>query len=180
MKKTLASMTMIVMLALPVGTATARPDHAGPGHAVPISEHLAGQMTGIDEADPFPVGSTFGGRCSVTSNYVIRFEGAGTVSHLGEVTWRSEHCTQYFDLTATDGVLTIVAANGDTLVQHYGATIQSATESTKLASFAGGDGRFAGAEGEITSSSVWYPDTLTFTHDGYGWIQYDASARSNH
>lgn len=166
--------TMIAAIGLSAGAAA-----AGPNRAVPIHEGLVGQMTSIDEAVPFPVGSLFDGRCSTISNYVITFEGTGTVSHLGRVTWHSEHCTQYFAGTASDGVFTLVAANGDTLVQHYDVAIHSPTESTKIATFADGDGRFAAVTGEITSESVWYPDTATITFDGSGWIDYDASNRRN-
>lgn len=174
MKKVFTTIAMLAVIGLSAGTAAARP-----GRAIPIQEHLVGVQTSIELADPFPVGSLFDGRCSATSNYVIRFEGVGTVSHLGKVSWRSEHCTQYFAGTASDGVLTVVAANGDTLVQRYGAVIYNATDSTKIAEFDGGDGRFAVAAGEITSESVWYPDTETIVFDGTGWIEYDASDRND-
>jgi hypothetical protein len=168
------TITMIAAVGLSAGAVA-----AGPERTVPIHEDLVGQMTGIDEADPFFEGSLFDGRCSTISNYVIRFEGTGTVSHLGRVTWRTEHCTQYFANTATDGVLTLVAANGDTLVQHYSVVIHSPTESTKTATFVDGTGRFATVSGGITSESVWYPDTTTLTFEGSGRIGYDASNRSN-
>lgn len=168
------TITMIAAIGVSAGAVA-----AGPDRAVPIHEDLVGQMTSIDEADPFFEGSLFDGRCSAVSNYVITFEGTGIVSHLGRVTWHSEHCTQYFAGTASDGVFTLVASNGDTLVQHYVVEIHSATESTKIATFADGDGRFAAATGEITSESVWYPEIATITFDGSGWIDYDASSRKH-
>jgi len=167
------TITIIAAVGLSAGAAA-----AGPDRTVPIHEDLVGQMTGITYADPFEQGSLFAGRCSTISNYVIRFEGTGTVSHLGRVTWHTEHCTQYFANTASDGVLTLVAANGDTLVQHYGVVIHGPTESTKTATFVDGTGRFGTVTGEITSESVWYPETGTFTFEGSGRIGYDASNRS--
>lgn len=168
------TITMVAAIGLSAGAAA-----AGPSRAVPIHEDLVGQMTGINLAEDFQLGSLFGDRCSLMSNYMITFEGTGTVSHLGRVTWHSEHCTQLLANTASDGVLTLVAANGDTLVQHYGVVIHSPTESTKAATFVKGNGRFAEVTGGITSDAVWYPDTETFTFEGSGWIEYDASNRRN-
>jgi len=85
----------------------------------PVSEAMSGYMLGMRMADDLLNGSTFDGRCSAPSQWVSSSAGTGTMSHLGRVTWTTEHCFQLFAGTFGDAVLVITAANGDRLYGTY-------------------------------------------------------------
>ena len=109
---------------------------------------------------PVPgVTSTFDGRCTVPSDYVVTFTMAGEATHLGHFTGEAEHCTQLIwslqgpaGATYDDGRFTTVAANGDTITGTYTDSEGGIDESGALWfrdkwTITGGTGRFAGATG---------------------------------
>jgi hypothetical protein len=104
--------------------------------------------------------STFGGRCSAPSDYIIYAAFDGTATHIGQFTGSGSHCSQIAwtpsgpgGATYSDGRGTLVAANGDTLDLHWGqGTTGYDAEAglitfTDQFSFVGGTGRFVGATG---------------------------------
>jgi hypothetical protein len=113
--------------------------------------------------------STFNGRCSVPSLFVVSgaFEGEGT--HLGRFHGVSSHCAQ--GPTYGDGIVSITAANGDRLDGTYsgGTSVGGALHDT--VAFTGGTGRFDGATGGGDENGVASGNPLTgapiaFTLDG--------------
>ena len=104
--------------------------------------------------------STFGGRCSVMSDYVITVAFKGEATHAGRFTGGGSHCTQISWTPAgpggvaySDGRGTLTAANGSTLTLEWGDGVSGVDPTTgKLwfkdtFTFTGGTGRFAGASG---------------------------------
>lgn len=105
------------------------------------------------------VTSTFDGRCTVPSDYVITAALIGEGTHLGRFTGQMEHCTQLVwtpqgpaGATYSDGRFTLAAANDDTITGMY-TNRESGTDASGLLWFlddstiTGGTGRFAGATG---------------------------------
>lgn len=196
---TLNTFSQLVCLSLVACSSSVGPGGEGPLMGlVPDSPDLPGELplrgkgtagiTGFQPAPGYPGGrSTFGGRCSVPSDYVIRFEGAGHFTHLGAVDLLFEHCSQVDfstgNVTYGDGVLAYTAANGDELRGTYGngtgAPI-SETETGWQDSFliTGGTGRFAGASGGGVDEG-WTHNESGFTeYEAEGVIVYRASSRS--
>jgi hypothetical protein len=104
--------------------------------------------------------STFGGRCSAPSDYIIHATFEGTATHIGAFTGSGAHCTQIAwtpsgpgAVTYSDGRGTLTAANGDTLDLQWGNGTTGYDPSagtitfTDQFAFVGGSGRFAGASG---------------------------------
>ena len=119
--------------------------------------------------------SLFGGRCSVTSDFVIGFGIEGHGAHLGAFTGAAEHCTQIdFQAglsTVTDGFLSLTAADGDELWATYvGAPGPRGFE--EHMTFAGGTGRFTEASGEATAHPECDQVTRTCTLRMHGVIAY--------
>ncbi len=114
-------------------------------------------------------------------------EGTGQVSHLGRVTYTFTQCL-HEDFTITEGVLTLGAANGDTLVLDYTGEVTQYVPGDPDAFWelswaaSGGTGRFAGASGTGDGSAVTHTETsplegtteLAFN----GMLAYDASNRA--
>ncbi len=109
---------------------------------------------------PVPgVTSTFDGRCSVPSDYVITFGMVGEATHIGLFTGEAQHCSQLIwtpqgpgGATYGDGRFTFVAANGDTITGTYTDGESGAFDNGLLWfrdnwTVTGGTGRFAGATG---------------------------------
>jgi hypothetical protein len=95
--------------------------------------------------------STFGGLCETPSDYLIRSEGPGHLSHMGRITFTNVHCTQYATGTH-DGVMTFVAPDGSSIVTTYtgyGYPDYDVEAYMLITDFTitGGTGRFAGATG---------------------------------
>lgn len=166
---------LLVFSSASIATAT----HGHAGHEVPI----AGALVGLEEEPD----STSKGCTSVGAPLLWRFtsEGFGTVSHMGRVSYHFTHCT-HVDLTITEGVLTLTAANGDTLVLHYTAHVTQYTPGDPVAvweqewSVASGTGRFEGATGSGVGDAMTHvPPPVGYTElDIAGMIAYDASNRS--
>lgn len=155
-----------------------------PDHMVPVKGAGVGQ-------DVSPVPGVFPG-CTQgegEADLLWRFtsEGAAQVSHLGRVTYTLTHCL-HVDFTITEGVLTLRAANGDSLVMDYTGEVTQYVPGDPDAFWemswaaSSGTGRFAGAGGTGDGFAVTHTDTsplagtteLTFT----GMLAYDASNRA--
>lgn len=102
---------------------------------------------------------TFGGRCSVPSDYVIYATFDGVATHGGRFTGDGSHCSQLHlgpagptNITYSDGRGTLRCANGSTLDMRYGSG-SSWTDEKGVTFFkdhfvfTGGTGIFAGATG---------------------------------
>jgi hypothetical protein len=167
-----------------MGVVTA--DHMHPGEALPL--HVRGVATLIrqefapDFGPPLFGRSLFDGRCSVPSDYVIRFFLQGQATHLGRFTSTAEHCSEIDFQTGlssiVDGILTLTAADGDELWDHYKGQVTPSDGATETHSFLGGSGRFAGASGGGTSHVVCDRDAGTCVFELEGVLRYDASDRS--
>lgn len=179
----------LVLVAV-LGLFTAAPAQATNGQptkALPIAGAVLGHTTSFIPAGP-NVGvdtSTFNGRCSVPSQWVVGFAGTGTFSHLGPMTFEGSHCTQYNPATGkgtyTDGDFSFVADNGDVLKStHYGSfeIINNVTHITGTTVITGGTGRFTGATGTMAESGTQdlATDVLDVTYSGS--ITYNASMRA--
>lgn len=129
----------------------------------PYKANGEGRVTKIAWASgqgPAPgVTSTFDGRCTVPSDYVITATIIGEGTHLGRFTGQMEHCSQLVwtpqgpaGATYGDGRFTLSAANGDTITGVY-TNSESGIDASGLRWFrdnwtiTGGAGRFAGATG---------------------------------
>lgn len=156
--------------------------HGQPGKQLPYRGVMAGPIS-VVYAPGFPfVRDTFGGRCSVPSDWTISFTLTGEVTHLGSFTSVGGHCSRLDMATGIvvfgDGVFTTTSANGDTLTgtytNGYGPPDGTFTDDVTLT---GGTGRFSGATGEAVDSGVAdvtaTPPTIVVRFDG--WIAYDAS-----
>ncbi|MCJ7782152.1 MAG: hypothetical protein MUQ27_15165, partial [Acidimicrobiia bacterium] len=102
----------------------------------------------------------------------------GTISHLGRVSWTTEHCFQVFLGTFGDAVLVITSANGDQLYGTYDGVLTSGTTFVEDMIITGGTGRFAGASGVVAEAGWFDLATGYMEVTGDGWISYDASRRS--
>lgn len=129
----------------------------------PYKANGEGRVTKIAWASgqgPAPgVTSTFDGRCTVPSDYVITAAIIGEGTHLGRFTGQMEHCSQLVwtpqgpaGATYGDGRFTLSAANGDTITGVY-TNSESGIDASGLRWFrddwtiTGGTGRFAGVTG---------------------------------
>ncbi len=147
----------------------------------PLKEDLSGYATGIVYAEDFGNGDTFNNRCSRPSQWISTSEGTGTISHLGRVSWTTEHCFQLFLGTFGefgDAEVVITSANGDQLYGTYDGVMTSATTFAEDMIITGGTGRFAGASGVVAEAGWFDPATGYMEVTGDGWISYDASRRS--
>lgn len=167
------------------GASVAAATHGQPDHMVPMKGALVGQDEIPDE------GATGCAEPEEGEEPLLwRFTSAGTgrVSHLGRVTYEYTHCTRT-DFTISEGVLTLTAANRDTLVLTYTGAITQYQFGDPEAFWemswtpSGGTGRFAGATGSGGDGfAVTYTPTspragtteLAFD----GMIAYDASNRA--
>lgn len=123
--------------------------------------------------------SDFDGRCSVPSDYVIRFSIAGEATHMGEVSAIDEHCGLFdfqtgLGVSDSDGEMTITAANGDVLWLHH----DRRPGEPDRGQFTGGTGRFTNASGEVVLQVVCNQAAGTCVLEMEGVLAYDASDRS--
>ena len=169
---------LMVVFAIVGLLAAAVPAAAKGSKERPIKEDLVGYATGMVFSPTFPDGDTFDGRCSEPSQWISMSSGSGVVSHLGRVTWRTEHCFQLFAGTFGDAELVIAAANGDQLFGTYDGIMTGETSFAETMIVTGGTGRFAGASGEIEESGWFDPDSGYMEITGDGFINYDASGRA--
>lgn len=125
--------------------------------------------------------SDFGGRCSVESDFVIRFSMTGEATHLGAFTAEFEHCSRIDWQTGRtaihDGVATFTAANGDELWDRYERLVPGSGSAGDPEDhrFVGGTGRFANASGGGAGLPVCDRSAGTCDYELEGVIVYDAS-----
>jgi hypothetical protein len=178
--------TLLCALLLVIGSASvAAATHGQADLMVPMK----GTLVGEDES---PIPGVFPG-CVLEEGQaplLWRFtsEGTGRVSHLGRVTYEFTHCT-HVDFTITQGVLTLQAANGDTLVLNYTGEVTQYIPGDPDAFWemswtpSSGTGRFTDASGSGGDGlAVTHTDTspLAGTTDLtiQGMLAYDASNRA--
>ena len=170
--------TVTVVLVVVALLALAIPAFAGQAIERPIREDLSGYTVSM-VFSPSPDGDTFDGRCSEPSQWISTSTGTGRISHLGRVTWTTEHCFQLATGTFGDADLVITAANGDKLFGTYDGYMTGATTFAETLIITGGTGRFSGATGTIDEVGSLDLATGYMQIDGYGFITYDASNRAN-
>ena len=170
--------TVTVVLAVVALLALAIPAFAGQAIERPIREDLSGYTVSMVYSPTFPDGDTFGRRCSEPSQWISTSTGTGRISHLGRVTWTTEHCFQLDAGTFGDADLVITAANGDKLFGTYDGYMTGASTFAETLVITGGTGRFSGATGTIDEIGWFDPDTGYMEINGYGSITYDASNRA--
>lgn len=185
--------TAAVILALALALALATPASATrgqPGKQLPFRGVVVVAASGLEFPEPPDELSTFDGRCSVPSTYIISWylPGKATFPRLGSFTLvEASHCSQWLsadEITFGDGEVTLMASDGDTLNATYGNGSGSFQPDGSFPytyewTIAGGTGRFAGATGHLDVSGMvvdWATVTVVETFDG--WIAYDASQRS--
>ena len=125
------------------------------------------------------------GRCvemAAVADSLTRFVGGGYATHLGRVDVVAEHCSDLDTGQYGDGLLTIVAANGDILKATYTNGVSLTPPpligfSDDFTFVGGGTGRFASASGGGTEIGVFDFTTHEFSVRMEGWISYDASDR---
>jgi hypothetical protein len=161
-------------LTSPAALATGADAAAGRANEVPgdVPFRATGtyQITAVEYAGvPSVDRSTFGGRCSVPSDWVASGILTGTAAHLGNVTGTFGNCSQVTWMqteggpvpvasTYGDGQATLVAANGDVLTATYGDGVgtfgpSGGTLEDRI-TFVGGTGRFEGATGEAVEHGL--------------------------
>lgn len=142
-------------------------------------------------APGFPfVRDTFGGRCSVPSDWIAVWSGVGQSNHTGLITAEGSDCDRVNLATGAieygDGVINEYGANGDYLYGTYtnGHGVLGGTIADDW-TIVGGTGRFAGATGQGTETfNLLAPIALTgeplpFINPWDGWLSYDASQRGS-
>lgn len=170
-------MVLVALVGAMLGTAL--PAAAGRMIGRPLSEDLSGYTVGMVMSPVFPEGDTFGGRCSTPSQWISTSSGTGVISHLGAVSWVTEHCFQLGTGTFGDARLVITAANGDRVYGTYDGVMTGETTFAETLTITGGTGRFAGASGTVDETGWFDPVTGYMEVTGTGWIVYDASARAD-
>ena len=160
-----------------------------PGKQLPFTGFVQGFVS-VQFAPSFPfLRSTFGGRCSVPSDWIAVWSGVGQSSQTGLIKAHGSDCDRIDlatgNLVYGDGVIIEYGANGDYLYGTY--TNGHGTLGGTIAddwTIVGGTGRFSGATGEGTETfDLLAPPTFTgeplpFINPWDGWISYDASQRS--
>ena len=153
------ALLLLVALALPVSAGDQRP--------------IRGQFTGS--------GVDVGQRCP--GALTIGFAIDGTLSHLGRMTGDGSNCTEFTLGTGSvaiwDGIATISAADGSTLILSYegqqGPPANGSAAFVHSDSVVGGTGRFANATGQLTVQGLIdfsaFPD-VTVSGTVSGWINY--------
>lgn len=107
--------------------------------------------------------STFDGRCSLPSDYVITATFEGHATHAGRIAGEASHCSQIEwtpqgpgGATYSDGRGVMTTANGSTIVLRYGNGTTGVNPATGEMwfkdnwTFIGGTGHFVGASGAGT------------------------------
>ena len=178
--------TLVAVLAMTmVGTATAAPN-GKPPKQLPFVGYVKGFVT-PQFAPGFPlVRDTFGGRCSVPSDWIASWSGVGVSTHTGVIHASGSDCDRIDLATGNleygDGVISEYGANGDYL---YGTYTNGHGTLGGLISddwtIVGGTGRFAHATGHgvesfillVPSSSITFTSTpLPFINPWVGSLAY--------
>jgi hypothetical protein len=160
-----------------------------PDLALPFHGDGTGWITSQVYAPGFPAErSTFEGRCSTPSDYIIEFSGTGQAAHLGKVTAVFEHCSRMdvdmstgaVEFEYGDGQMMVLAANGDELRGTYTDGTGELMADGNVAwsdafTLTGGTGRFAGASGSGHDTGTTHSVTGWTLWAMKGTITYDAS-----
>lgn len=134
---------------------------AASSQARPWKAYFLSKASGIQWAgQPGVDKSTFGGRCSVPSDYVITWAFEGEATHAGHFTGGGSHCSQIAwtpngpgGATYSDGLGTLVSANGSEIHVRWDNGVSGLDPATGRMwfkdqfTFVGGTGLFAGATG---------------------------------
>jgi hypothetical protein len=157
--------TASIALALILGSALIAP--AAAGEQRPFQGRFTG--SGIAVAQRC-------GPAALTLGFAIQ----GEMTHLGRVTGGGTNCTEFALGTSAvpiwDGLVTLVAADGSTLLTTYEGG--QGAPSAGFATFAhdhviiGGTGRFAGASGELSVRGLFDLANFTVSGTASGWISY--------
>jgi hypothetical protein len=159
-----------------------------PEKQLPFRGYVQGFVT-VRFAPGFPfLRDTFGGRCSVPSDWIADWSGVGQSDFTGLIYAYGSDCDR-IDLTTGeleygDGIITEYGANGDYLYGTYtnGHGTLGGTISDDW-TIVGGTGLFAGATGEgVETFELLAPPSFTgeplpFINPWNGWISFDASER---
>ena len=120
----------------------------------PYRSHGIWTVESIEWAGVPPATSTFGGRCSVPSHFVITATVTGEMTHGGRFEGHASHCAQLGLAPGvvsryTDGRTSVRTANGDVLDGRYdnGTTDPQTGALHDTFTITGGTGRFEGATG---------------------------------
>lgn len=157
------------------GAASVTATHGQPDHGVPVhAEFIGGDHVAIPPPD-----------CPDDAMWRYYFDGTGNMSHLGDITMSTTHCT-FFDPSIGGGsfgpgVMIVTAANGDTLTLGEGGTFTFDGINSVVALewwVIGGTGRFDGASGGGTGTLAGHIPTATTSGELFGTLIYDASGRS--
>jgi hypothetical protein len=153
------------------------------GKQLPFHGYVQGFVT-VQFAPGFPFArDTFVGRCSVPSDWIAHWSGAGQSEHTGQINAFGSDCDRIDlatgNLVYGDGVITEYGANGDYLYGTYtnGHGTLGGTISDDW-TIVGGTGRFAGATGQGTETfDLLNPPSFTsapqpFINPWDGWISY--------
>jgi len=156
------------------------------GHPVrhePFIGYVKGLVTPVF-APGFPfVRDTFGGRCSVPSDYMTVWHGVGLSTHTGRITASGSDCDRIDlatgNLVYDDGVISEYGANGDFIYGTYtnGHGTLGGTISDEW-TIVGGTGRFTGATGhgferfDLLAPPSFTGEPLPFINPWIGWISY--------
>jgi hypothetical protein len=185
---------VLAALALVLGAVSpALATNGQPLKTVPIAGHIedvAWQSQVPEVGFPFARDS-FGGRCSPAANWVLSYEGTGTVSHLGSVVERGSHCTRIDFATLTGDVgeaqWFLEAANGDVLELSFSGTFAIDPARGEVVGLlvwwvVGGTGRFThatgGGDARVTAPLVPIGTPSPEIIDVRGVITYAASDRA--
>jgi hypothetical protein len=169
MRRFVAILSVVAILAFAAGPVTAKGDHA-----VPFKATLWGNDVTFNPVIP-------AGRCvemAGVADVLTSFKISGYANHLGWVDVVAEHCSDFDTFTYGDGRLTITAANGDILKGTY--TLGRMTAPPPNSGFEddftfvnGGTGRFAVASGGGTEVGLFNLNTLDTSVYMEGVISYD-------
>lgn len=188
-----APQALLVFLALALATVSpALATNGQPTKTVPIAGHIEDVAWQSQVPAGFPFArDTFGGRCSPAANWVLSYEGTGTVSHLGSVIERGSHCTRIDFATLTGDVgeaqWFLHAANGDVLELSFSGTFAIDLAKGEVVGLldwwvVGGTGRFTqatgGGDARVTAPLVPIGTPSPEVIDFRGAITYAAADRA--
>jgi hypothetical protein len=181
-----AGATALVVVTALAPAATGSKD----GKQLPFQGKVQGFVS-VQFAPGFPFArDTFGGRCSVPSDWIAVWSGTGQSTQTGLIKAHGSDCDRIDlatgNLVYGDGVIIEYGANGDYLFGTYtnGHGTLGGTISDEW-TIVGGTGRFTGATGQGTETfDLLAPPSITsapqpFINPWDGWISYDASQQGS-
>jgi hypothetical protein len=154
-----------ITLAVAVAILTVAPTAAGDQRPV------HGQFTGSGVATEQRCGPE-----SLTLGFVV----SGVTTHLGKLTGSGTNCTEFTlgseAVPIWDGMITLEAADGSTLIATYvgeqGQPVDGVATFLHTDTIVGGTGRFDGAAGEWTVGGTIDFTDLTVSGTVTGWLSY--------